>query len=145
MSVVKNMENESEIREQISSYNNQIYGCEDDIANIQREIEQLEELSFKLDQLKRTLADSQRTRMLANEKIRGLDFNKKMTREYCDGTKLLLTGDKYSDAESGITTAKQKTEEKIAYLRQQLSNRYSQINYCQDMVNDLYNQLYRME
>ena len=77
MSVVKNMENESEIREQISSYNNQIYGCEDDIANIQREIEQLEELSFKLDQLKRTLADSQRTRMLANEKIRGLDFNKK--------------------------------------------------------------------
>ena len=83
--------------------------------------------------------------MLANEKIRGLDFNKKMTREYCDGTKLLLTGDKYSDAESGITTAKQKTEEKIAYLRQQLSDRYSQINYCQDMVNDLYNQLYRME
>lgn len=139
------MDSEYEIKGQISYYNNQISGCEDDIANLQKQIEQLEELSFELDRLKRSFADSQRTRVLANEKIRGLDYNVKLTGEYCKGTNSLLTGEKYLNAESGLTAAKQKTEQKIADLRQQLAEQQYQVNYYQDIINDLYNQLYQME
>lgn len=139
------MDSEYEIKGQISYYNNQISVCEDDIANLQKQIEQLEELSFELDRLKRSFADSQRTRVLANEKIRGLDYNVKLTGEYCKGTNSLLTGEKYLNAESGLTAAKQKTEQKIADLRQQLAEQQYQVNYYQDIINDLYNQLYQME
>lgn len=139
------MNNESDIRGQISYYNNQISDCEYGIVRLQTEIEQLEDLSLKVVELKKSLASSQVTRLSANEKINGLDFNKKLTYEYCNGTRNLLTGDRYTNAESGLTTAKQKIEERMETLRQQMSEKQSNIYYYQDIINDLYYQLSCMD
>lgn len=139
------MDREQEINKNISYYRNRIYDCKDDIASMQKEVDNLEKLYDKLLQLTANFHTRQEGRVTSVTKIGNLTFNTNITDKYYSGMHGLLTGSEYSIVIDGLDRAKNIIREKIFELEEQINQKRTQIYNYQHKIDRLYIELHSLQ
>lgn len=138
------MSNRIEIENKIWCYNNKIELCNDDIFSIKKEVEKLEQLLDSINQMCSKFIECQDNRINAVKKISRLSVNAKMTDEYYNGMKNLLSGNESSHVANGLQSAKQNVDDKICELRQKIAQKQAEVYDYQNIISGLYNELYTL-